>query len=80
MTAAADIILISTAIQLNGILSYTLNIFIKNKTFVKKHATFHSFWKISSDRSKNLSATWNRLSQRQGQNDMHMRYTKWDAH
>ena len=41
MTIAAEIILISTAFQSNGILSYTLNIF-KTKLFLKKYATFQT--------------------------------------
>ena len=52
MSVAADIILIITAIQSNGNLSYTLNVF-KTKTFLKKHSTCHTFWKISSNCSKN---------------------------
>ena len=74
MSVAADIILIITAIQSNGNLSYTLNVF-KTKTFLKKHSTCHTFWE--------LVATVQKIYQQseiakptEGRNDMHIRYTK----
>ena len=57
MTVAAEIILISTAFQSNGILSYTLNIF-KTNYFLKSTQPSVEF---CSNRSKNLSVTWNRF-------------------
>ena len=80
MSVASDIILISIkAIQSNGILSYTLNIF-KTRHLLKSTQLF--------TRSKNLSATWNRLVNAKGKmistcatlNEMHMCRSKWDAH
>ena len=56
MAVAGDIILISAAIQSNGILTYTLNIF-KTKHLLKSTQLFTRSVKLGSDRSKNLLAT-----------------------
>ena len=78
MSVAADIILIITAILSNGNLSYTLNVF-KTKHFLKSTQLV--------TRSEELVATvlkfinnLKSLSQREGRNDMHIRYTKRKAH
>ena len=74
MSVAADIILTITAIQSNGILSYTLNIF-KTKILLKSMQIFI--------RSEKLVATVLKIYQQpeiakptEGRNDMHIRYTK----
>ena len=51
MSVAADIILIITAIQSNGNLSYTLNVF-KTKHFLKSTQLVTRFWRISGNCSK----------------------------
>ena len=66
MCVAADIILIITANQSNGNLSYTLNVF-KTKHFLKSTQLFTRSEKISSNCSKNLSAIWNRLANGKGE-------------
>ena len=74
MSVAADIILIITAIQSNGNLSYTLNVF-KTKHFLKSTQLF--------TRSEKLVATVLKIYQQSEiakptgrRNDMHIRYTK----
>ena len=78
MSVAADIILIITAIQSNGNLSYTLNVF-KTKHFLKSTQLV--------TRSEKLVATVLKIyqqseiaNQREGRNDMHIRYRKRKAH
>ena len=78
MSVAAYIILIITAIQSNGNLSYTLNVF-KTKHFLKSTQLV--------TRSEKLVATVLKIykqteiaNQREGRNDMHIRYTKRKAH
>ena len=78
MSVAADIILIITAIQSNGNLSYTLNVF-KTKHFLKSTQLV--------TRSEKLVATVLKIYQQseiakptEGRNDMHIRYTKRKAH
>ena len=62
MIVAAKTILISTAFQSNGNLSYTLNI-----KFIFKVPNFSdTFSKITSTRFKNLLATWNRIANAKG--------------
>ena len=55
MSVAADIILIITAIQSNGNLSYTLNVF-KTKHFLKSTQLFTRSEKLVATVLKNLSA------------------------
>ena len=78
MSVAADIILIITAIQSNGNLSYTLNVFT-TKHFLKSTQLV--------TRSEKLVATVLKIYQQSEiakptgrRNDMHIRYTKRKAH
>ena len=78
MSVAADIILLITAIHSNGNLSYTLNVF-KTKHFLKSTQLV--------TRSEELVAAVLKIyqqseiaKQREGRNDMHIRYTKRKAH
>ena len=78
MSVAADIILIILAIQSNGNLSYTLNVF-KTKHFLKSTQLV--------TRSEEIVATALKIYQHSeiakptgGRNDMHIRYTKRKSH
>ena len=78
MSVAADIILIITAIQSNGNLSYTLNVF-KTKHFLKSTQLVTRSEELVATVLKFIS-NLRSLSQREGRNDMHIRYTKRKAH
>ena len=74
MSVAADIILIITAIQSNGNLSYTLNVF-KTKHFLKSTQLVTRSEKIVATVLIFIS-NLKSLSQREGRNDMHLHKKK----